>query len=129
MKPCKKHPAYKAIHPPRRTKNNPEGCPTCWEFYRDRKHAAELELAGKTKPKQHTPLTRGNIIRAMDGKKKLDAKRMKLKKDDLSGQWEVFYGTRCLFTAAEIGDVDSFLVGFKEGLNFDGTIQSYSHED
>jgi plasmid maintenance system antidote protein VapI len=31
---CARHPRYKAIHPPRRTPNHPEGCKRCWAIYK-----------------------------------------------------------------------------------------------
>lgn len=30
---CKKHPQYKAIHKPVRTRRHPDGCPQCWLIY------------------------------------------------------------------------------------------------
>lgn len=30
---CNKHPRYKAIHKPRKTVKNPDGCMDCWAQY------------------------------------------------------------------------------------------------
>lgn len=30
---CRKHPKYKAIHPPRQTTKHPLGCPGCCRMY------------------------------------------------------------------------------------------------
>jgi hypothetical protein len=31
---CRKHPKYKAIHPPRHTSKHPQGCDGCWVIWR-----------------------------------------------------------------------------------------------
>jgi len=40
MVKCKKHPKYKGIKEPRKTKKHPLGCSDCWRIYMD-KHPKE----------------------------------------------------------------------------------------
>ncbi len=46
IKPCKTHPKYKVIRPPRKTKLSPVGCLECWRvFNRGRGRESETRMS------------------------------------------------------------------------------------
>ena len=40
MVKCKKHPKYKGVKSPRKTKKHPKGCPGCWQVYMNKSSQA-----------------------------------------------------------------------------------------
>lgn len=112
---CTVHPNYTGLRAPKRTPKNPEGCPTCWEYHREYKH----ELAEQAKPKRH------RSARAVDSQLRLASQefagsKMRVQVDADSGDYEIMYGSRCLYVGSSEDEMYSFIAGFREGMRFNG---------
>jgi len=113
MNKCKQHPNYAAINPPRRSKKNPDGCPVCWENYRIVTEAALQELAPKKKKKVTTRSLEATVRNVV-----VSGQKLRVEQDELTGEYELFVGTHCLFVASSEEDVQTFTAGFREGARY-----------
>ena len=110
---CAQHPNFSGLRAPKRTPNNPDGCPVCWDFFRQHKH----DLAEQAMPK------RKRSAKAVDaqvrrGNTEFAVGKMNVRKDADSGDYEVMYGSRCLYVGVSEDDVYAFVTGFNEGMKF-----------
>ena len=107
MTKCKKHPQYGGLRRPR------SGCETCLAYFYARGEAAAQELAPKKKqPSERSVATKVRSAGTIKGQS------LRIENDPLNGEFVLFIGNRCLYTATDRDSLDAFLSGFKEGARY-----------
>ena len=107
---CRVHPKYGGLRAPKRTKAYPDGCASCWEYFRNYKYdLAEAER----KPK------RTRTRKAVDAQVRLAQKengaKLRVVVDEVTGDLQLMDGPRCMYVCTSEDYVHAFVAGYREG--------------
>lgn len=113
---CRKHPNFTGLRAPKRSKNNPEGCPVCWEFYRQHRH----DLAEADRPKTTRSPRAVQAQKNLLNPAKINKDKLRVETDEVTGEHAIVYGRRAIYTATTMDEIHAFMAGFREGMSFEG---------